>query len=69
MCLTRSGKLRDLVLVRVETDAQRRVWNTLMEHEHPRGGGPFVGHQLRYLVGSAHGWLGGIGVRGIRPGA
>ena len=55
------GKLRDLVLVRVETDAQRRVWNTLMEHEHPRGGGPFVGHQLRYLVGSAHGWLGGIG--------
>ena len=55
------GKLRDLALVRVETDAQRRVWNTLMAHEHPRGGGPFVGHQLRYLVGSAHGWLGGVG--------
>ena len=27
----------------------------------PRGAGPFVGHQLRYLVGSAHGWLGGVG--------
>ena len=32
-----------------------------MAHEHPRGAGPFVGPQLRYLVGSAHGWLGGVG--------
>ena len=56
-----AGELRDLALVRVETDAQRLVWNTLMAHEHPRGAGPFVGHQLRYLVGSAHGWLGGVG--------
>ena len=55
------GALRDLALVRVETDEQRRVWNTLMAHEHPRGAGPFVGPQLRYLVGSAHGWLGGVG--------
>ena len=55
------GALRELALVRVETDAQRLVWNTLMAHEHPRGAGPFVGHQLRYLVGSAHGWLGGVG--------
>ena len=50
-----------LALVRVETGEQRRVWNTLMAHEHPRGAGPFVGPQLRYLVGSAHGWLGGVG--------
>ena len=55
------GELRDVALVRVETDAQRLVWNTLMAHEHPRGAGPFVGHQLRYLVDSAHGWLGGVG--------
>ena len=55
------GEVRDLALVRVETDEQRRVWNTLMVHEHPRGAGPFVGHQLRYLVGSGHGWLGGVG--------
>ena len=55
------GKVRELALVRVETDAQRRVWNTLMAHEHPRGAGPFVGHQVRYLVGSAHGWLGAVG--------
>ena len=49
------GEVRDLALVRVETDEQRRVWNTLMAHEHPRGAGPFVGPQLRYLVGSGHG--------------
>ena len=55
------GALRDLTLVLVETDAQRRVWNTLLAHEHPRGAGPFVGPQLRYLVDSAHGWLGGVG--------
>ena len=55
------GAVRELELVRVESDAQRWVWNTLMAHEHPRGAGPFVGHQLRYLVGSAHGWLGAVG--------
>ena len=55
------GEVRDLALVRVETDEQRRVWNTLMAHEHPRGAGPFVGPQLRYLV-----WLAGRGrVRGV----
>lgn len=32
-----------------------------MAHEHPRGAGPFVGPQVRYLVGSAHGWLGAVG--------
>ena len=55
------GEVRDLALLRVETDEQRWVWNTLMAHEHPRGAGPFVGPQLRYLVGSGHGWLGGVG--------
>ena len=55
------GEVRDLALARVETDEQRRIWNTLMAQEHPRGAGPFVGPQLRYLVGSAHGWLGGVG--------
>ena len=55
------GAVRELALVRVESDAQRLVWNTLMAHEHPRGAGPFVGHQVRYLVGSAHGWLGAVG--------
>ena len=55
------GEVVGLTLELVETDAQRQVWNTLMAYEHPRGAGPFVGPQLRYLVGSAHGWLGGVG--------
>ena len=29
--------------------------------EHPCGAGPLVGCQLRYLIHSAHGWLGGFG--------
>ena len=55
------GDMRALALVRVDSDAQRRIWNTLMAHEHPLGAGPFVGPQLRYLVDSAHGWLGAVG--------
>ena len=55
------GAVVGLTLELVETGAQRQVWNTLMAYEHPRGAGPFVGPQLRYLVGSAHGWLGGVG--------
>lgn len=53
--------VRDLELVEVRTEAQRRVWTELMAREHPRGAGPLVGCQLRYLVGSAHGWLGALG--------
>lgn len=55
------AKVLDLQLVVVNTEAQRRLWNELMAREHPRGAGPLVGCQLRYLVGSAHGWLGGLG--------
>ena len=29
--------------------------------EHPQGAGPLVGAQMRYLIGSEHGWLGGFG--------
>ena len=32
-----------------------------MAGEHPQGAGPLVGRQLRYLVGSEHGWLGAFG--------
>jgi len=55
------SELVDLELVLVENEAQRAIWNELMEREHPRGSGPLVGCQLRYLIGSAHGWLGGLG--------
>jgi hypothetical protein len=55
------GALRGLRLELVTTEAQRRVWTELMAGEHPRGAGPLVGRQLRYLIASAHGWLGGLG--------
>ena len=50
-----------LTLVAVRTDEHMRIWNELMIEEHPQGAGPFVGRQLRYLIGSDHGWLGGLG--------
>lgn len=55
------GEVRGLELVLVENEEQMRVWNSLLLDEHPRGAGPLVGRQLRYLIGSEHGWLGGLG--------
>ena len=50
-----------LKFVMVDTEGQMRIWNELMMQEHPQGAGPLVGRQLRYLIGSDHGWLGGLG--------
>ena len=50
-----------LELVRVDGEELMRVWNSLLLDEHPRGAGPLVGRQLRYLVRSEHGWLGALG--------
>ena len=55
------GEVEGLAVVRVRTAAQRAVWNTLLHHEHPRGTTTLVGAQLRYLVVSAHGYLGAVG--------
>ena len=55
-----AGDIIDLRLVIVEREQQMRIWNELMIQDHPRGAGPLVGRQLRYLVKSEHGWLGGI---------
>ena len=40
---------------------ERDLWNTLIGREHPHGITTFAGCQVRYLVGSAHGWLGAAG--------
>ena len=58
---TQVGNVCGLTLVVVRTSEQMRIWNELMIEEHPQGAGPFVGRQLRYLIGSDHGWLGGLG--------
>ena len=50
-----------LSLSPVEDDRHRRIWNELMCREHPLGAVFHAGCQLRYLVGSAHGWLGAVG--------
>ena len=57
-------EVRGLKLVQVSTLPQMRIWNELMICEHPQGAGPLVGCQLRYLIGSEHGWLGGLGFAG-----
>ncbi|MEE8308644.1 MAG: IS4 family transposase [Gammaproteobacteria bacterium] len=56
-----AGEVRGLELVLVSTPEQMRIWNELMINEHPQGAGPLVGRQLRYLIGSQHGWLGAFG--------
>ena len=59
-----AGAVLDLNLVRVDSDERMRIWNELMLREHPCGAGPLVGPQLRYLIGSAHGWPGWYGLLG-----
>jgi len=56
-----AGAVQGLRVVIVEEEHQLRLWNELMIREHPRAGGPMVGCQIRYLIGSDHGWLGGVG--------
>jgi len=57
----RAGEVRGLRLIKVDSVELMRVWNELMICEHPQGAGPLVGAQMRYLIGSEHGWLGGFG--------
>lgn len=50
-----------LVEVRPEEDERFRTWNELIEAEHPLHDSRMVGRQMRYLIGSEHGWLGAVG--------
>ena len=53
--------VRGLQLTEVTSEEQTQLWNELMIREHPLHQCRLVGRQLRYLVGSEHGWLGAIG--------
>lgn len=55
-----AGDVQGLALVKVDSEERMRIWNEMMIREHPQGAGPLVGCQLRYLINSAHGWLGGF---------
>lgn len=54
------SKISNLELVIVKTEDQMRIWNELMICEHYKSAGRLVGRQIRYLIKSEHGWLGGI---------
>ena len=50
-----------LHLITGSEDPLHGLWNDLIIQQHPCGDAPLVGAQLRYLIGSEHGWLGAIG--------
>lgn len=56
-----AGEVRGLALTLVGGEEHMRIWNEMMIREHPRGHGPLVGRQVRYLIGSEYGWLGAMG--------
>jgi len=55
--------VQGLQLIEVGTAEEQlfRTWNELMLTEHPLHDCRLVGRQLRYLIGSEHGWLGAVG--------
>ena len=55
------ARVEGLRIEPVTTRGDRALWNTLIAREHPHGMTTFAGCQVRYLVGSAHGWLGAAG--------
>ena len=54
-------QIQNLALVEVSSPEHLLLWNELMICEHPLRCARLVGRQFRYLIGSDHGWLGGIG--------
>ena len=57
----KAGQVECLELILVEDKQQLKIWNELMISEHPIKTANLVGRQLRYLIGSKHGYLGGLG--------
>jgi hypothetical protein len=54
-------EVRGLIVDLVTSPEDLALWNELMASEHPRGAGPLFGRQLRYLIRSENGVLGGLG--------
>ncbi len=57
----RADRIGQLRLTPVDDRHQRRLWNELMQREHPRGAVVHAGCQMRYIIESEHGVLGGFG--------
>ncbi len=58
----RAGLVRDLAIVPANDHHHRSLLNTKLVAEHRRRAALHVGRQIKYLVSSAHGWLGRAGV-------
>ncbi|MEK7753573.1 MAG: IS4 family transposase [Acidobacteriota bacterium] len=54
------AELGAVEIIRVTTSLQSALWRGMMDAHHYLKSGPLCGAQLRYLVRSAHGWLGGL---------
>jgi len=50
-----------LYLLSGHEDRHHLLWNDFIIQQHPCQDAPLVGCQLRYLIGSDHGWLGALG--------
>lgn len=48
----------ELVVVSSRRTREYRLWRQLLQEHHYLGAGPLCGHQLRYLIKGACGWLG-----------
>lgn len=59
----KAGEVRGLRLQLLggKDDALDGIWNDLIIEQHPCGDAPMAGAQMRYLIGSEHGWLGALG--------
>ena len=54
----------ELIRVGSRESKASRVWNALMNRYHYLGAGPLCGAQMRYLIKSPYGWLGGLAFSG-----
>ena len=57
---SRVDGVRGLDVRPVDGDAERRLLARMLADDHPLGASQHAGRQMRYLIGSEHGWLGGF---------
>ncbi len=57
---SRVDGVRGLEVRPVDGEAERRLLARMLADDHPLGASQHAGRQLRHLIGSGHGWLGGF---------
>ena len=55
-----AGDVQDLKLIIVDNPELAQIWATMIDTDHPLGNTRFAGYQIRYLISSVNGWLGGL---------